>query len=526
MNFSFKKNIIIIVIAAVLALGIGGTVVGVNAYNSPGSRVSRYLGAAERYLSEMNYEQAVIEFKNILKIEPMNVDAYLGLADAYIGMGDTEKALEVLREGLEKTGDTSLQSKIDELTKPAESSSSSSAVQTSSSTTSDTTSEPVEQSDDEPKVTREYDEENRLVWEEVISPDGTITDTQYGEYYDDEGNVTGWGVIDKSVDRLDENGDYIPVSEYHYSEDGTLNNEYQYNDRGDLIKDYNVSEDVEGETGTTTSTYKYEYGPFGVLSKVKTVVEVWEEETQTYAITTNYTYDAAGKRISKVETNTWNGETDTSVTTNYTYDAAGKLISETEIGPDGSRREYTEYKYDSDGRRIERHSLHYRNRGGSLSQDETETWKYNDAGRRIEHYYSSRNNLNRENTKRTEHITIQKWDDAGRKIEDTTKTIRDGQLVSEDSRTHSYDEKSKTAEHKYSYKGLDRTRVSTSTHTYNENGRVVHRTTTTTYTDGRQPKTSESVITWVYEYDELGRVILETGHDEDGNYAGKWEYEY
>ncbi len=97
MNFSFKKNIIIIVIAAVLALGIGGTVVGVNVFNSPGNRVSRYLGEAERYLSEMNYEQAVIEFKNILKIEPMNVDAYLELADAYIGMGDKEKALEVLR---------------------------------------------------------------------------------------------------------------------------------------------------------------------------------------------------------------------------------------------------------------------------------------------------------------------------------------------------------------------------------------------------------------------------------------------
>ncbi len=457
MNFSFKKNIIIIVIAAVLALGIGGTVIGVNVYNSPGSRVSRYLGAAERYLSEMNYEQAVIEFKNILKIEPMNVDAYLGLADAYIGMGDTEKALEVLREGLEKTGDTSLQAKIDELTKPAESS--------SSSTTSDTTSEPVEQSDDKPKATREYDEENRLVWEDATSPDGTVTTTHYGEYQDEEGNVTGWGVLDKTVDRLDENGDYIPVSYYFYN--GIDSDEEQYNDRGDIISYNSISrywDEGEEKITTTTGTFKYEYGPFGAVSRVQTVVE------------------------------TWDGETDTSVyTTNYTYDTDGKLISETETRSDGSRREYTEYDYDAEGRRIGSYGWVYEDWGG-LSNEITETRKYNDAGRTIEWYRSNRIILFN-----SEYIRIQKLDDAGRLIE----------------RTESDEEP-------------DGTRVETLAYTYNENGHVVHITTTTTYTDGsgRQPETSESVISWVYEYDDLGRVILETGHYEDGSFAGKTEYEY
>ncbi len=497
MNFSFKKNIIIIVIAAVLALGIGGTVIGVNVYNSPGSRVSRYLGAAERYLSEMNYEQAVIEFKNILKIEPMNVDAYMGLVDAYIGMGDKEKALEVLREGLEKTGDTTLQAKIDELTKPAESSSSSSSVQTSSSTTSDTTSEPVEQPNDEPKVTREYDEENRLVWEDATSPDGTITTTNYGEYQDEEGNVTGWGVMDKTVDRLDENGDTIHVSYYSYDYDGTLLDEEQYNDRGDIISYNGISRVWDGDEeiiATDEGTFKYEYGSFGAISRV---------ETRFY---------------------TRGRETDTSVyTTNYTYDADGKLMSETETEADGSVRSYTEYDYDAEGRRIECYKQWFDY--GSLSADETQTWKYNDAGRRIEYYRSHRNHL----AKEKEYIKIQKWDDAGRPIEYTNRRTRDGQLVEEISHTWSRNDKGKAVEYKHSEKHPDyKTLVRTLTYTYNENGRVVHTKTTTTYTDGsgRQPETSESVITWVDEYDDLGRVILTTGHYEDGRFAGKTEYEY
>ena len=114
-GFSSKKNIIIIALAGVLALGIGGTAAAVGISNAPANRVSRYMGAAERYLSEMNYEQAVIEFQRILEIEPMNVDAYLGMAEAYIAMGDIDNAIETLRTGYEKTGDIGIKEKLDAL---------------------------------------------------------------------------------------------------------------------------------------------------------------------------------------------------------------------------------------------------------------------------------------------------------------------------------------------------------------------------------------------------------------------------
>lgn len=116
MNYTFKKNIIIIIIAALLAFGIGGTAVGVGVANIPKNRISRYMDAAERYLSELNYEQAVIEFQKVLDIEPMNIDAVLGLADVYAKLGDTDKALEILNDGYEQTGEKQLKRRIDKLT--------------------------------------------------------------------------------------------------------------------------------------------------------------------------------------------------------------------------------------------------------------------------------------------------------------------------------------------------------------------------------------------------------------------------
>ena len=64
--------------------------------------ISDTLSVAERYLSEMKYEQAIIEFDKILSVEPKNADAYLGKAEAYIGLGDHKSAADVLGEAVEK----------------------------------------------------------------------------------------------------------------------------------------------------------------------------------------------------------------------------------------------------------------------------------------------------------------------------------------------------------------------------------------------------------------------------------------
>jgi len=60
------------------------------------------LDSGEKYLSEMDYEQAVICFLKVLEIEPKNVKAYAGLAETYIKLENIDEAIEVLRQGLEQ----------------------------------------------------------------------------------------------------------------------------------------------------------------------------------------------------------------------------------------------------------------------------------------------------------------------------------------------------------------------------------------------------------------------------------------
>jgi len=58
-----------------------------------------------RYLSEGNYEEAIIAFTAAIEIDPKQAEAYIGLADVYTAQGDTEKAVEVLSQALEAVGE-------------------------------------------------------------------------------------------------------------------------------------------------------------------------------------------------------------------------------------------------------------------------------------------------------------------------------------------------------------------------------------------------------------------------------------
>ena len=105
-----------------------------------------------RYLSEDNYEEAIIAFTAAIEIDPNRVEAYVGRGDAYVGSGGTEdlvaalgdyekalgldktlvdawvgianvyiflgeydKAIEILNNGVIVTGDETLKSKLAEI---------------------------------------------------------------------------------------------------------------------------------------------------------------------------------------------------------------------------------------------------------------------------------------------------------------------------------------------------------------------------------------------------------------------------
>ncbi len=55
-----------------------------------------------RYLSEGNYEEAIIAFTAAIEIDPKRAEAYVGRGDAYIGLGETEENLTAARADYEK----------------------------------------------------------------------------------------------------------------------------------------------------------------------------------------------------------------------------------------------------------------------------------------------------------------------------------------------------------------------------------------------------------------------------------------
>ena len=112
------RIIIYIIIGAVIAAA--GVFLVLHSNNSKsGISLQDKLDLGHKYLVELSYDKAVLEFTDAIEIDPMNADSYLGLADAYIGQGDSDKAVEVLEKGFDKTGDDRIKEKLDEL-KPVE----------------------------------------------------------------------------------------------------------------------------------------------------------------------------------------------------------------------------------------------------------------------------------------------------------------------------------------------------------------------------------------------------------------------
>ena len=61
-----------------------------------------------RYLSEGKYAEAILAFTAAIEIDPKRSEAYVGLADSYIGMGDPDQAKEILQACLDVVDNSEL----------------------------------------------------------------------------------------------------------------------------------------------------------------------------------------------------------------------------------------------------------------------------------------------------------------------------------------------------------------------------------------------------------------------------------
>lgn len=68
-----------------------------------------------RYLSEGNYEEAIIAFTTAIEIDPKCVETYESLANTYISAGEVDAALAILEKGYKITQDASLLAFLEEI---------------------------------------------------------------------------------------------------------------------------------------------------------------------------------------------------------------------------------------------------------------------------------------------------------------------------------------------------------------------------------------------------------------------------
>ncbi|MBE5909915.1 tetratricopeptide repeat protein [Pseudobutyrivibrio sp.] len=106
-----NKKLIIIVAIVLLALIVGGIFL----FGGKGKKLEHYLDLGDKYLDEANFDEALAAYDKALEIDDMCVEAYLGKIEVLIRTEKFDEALEVAKEGYDKTGDERLAEKIEML---------------------------------------------------------------------------------------------------------------------------------------------------------------------------------------------------------------------------------------------------------------------------------------------------------------------------------------------------------------------------------------------------------------------------
>ena len=95
-----KKRIIIYIVIGLIAAAVIIAAIAAGT-GTPGTQsAAELLSLGQRYLLDMNYEQALVMFTRVIEIDPRNERGYTGAAQAYMGLGQTDNAIAVLEQGL------------------------------------------------------------------------------------------------------------------------------------------------------------------------------------------------------------------------------------------------------------------------------------------------------------------------------------------------------------------------------------------------------------------------------------------
>ena len=381
------RIVIYIIIGAVIA-AVGVFLVLHSNNSQSGISLQDKLDLGHKYLVELSYDKAVLEFTDAIEIDPMNADAYLGLADAYIGQGDTDKAVEVLEKGFDKTGDDRIKEKLDEL-KPVEK-----TTVTTVTTVSETIAESVK---------------NEYVY--MYIPNKAKSDSSYCHYKMDyptyqvltewSDGINQWGIHYELLDRESSSvlfNIFVPEKEdsivnidlsngdveigkefansYRYEErvrdykpkyvydengicrefiayrkdNGEIAYQIKYDDHGNSIEGFWTDDAIIGDCNAHTTSNSYTYNDNGrIIKKMSTSTAEYDDYTEHRNDTFEYFYDSNQNMIKSIDTykseSTDGSGFDGEFIDEYFYNSNNDLIKSIAYSK-GEELNHTIYEYD------------------------------------------------------------------------------------------------------------------------------------------------------------------------------------
>lgn len=297
-------------------------------------QASAYVGRGDTYIAsgetQENLAAAQADYEQAVELDTANADAYLGMADVCIRRGDFDRVLEILREGLEKTGgDQRIADKLAEIERGSYADSSGTVRRLNG-----------------------YNSNGELAWYHIFTCNEAGQQTAVTAY-DAAGHQTG------SMELLyDEEGRQLRVHSY-LLETGEIDgySEFEYDSRGNMIRSeyarlgeepnqYEVYAYNDDGICTSSSCYQLLYGPDGLIP------DDWHLSHSTE-------YDTWGKR----SRTTWYDDGKINGYYIYEYNDDGQESRMNNCDADGNIREYIISCYDGSGKFI---GQEYYNADGSL----------------------------------------------------------------------------------------------------------------------------------------------------------------
>ena len=340
---SVSRKPLIIVSAIAVALFVIFTVIfAVAVSGDKGENIqtvmSEKLSLGQKFLLDLEYDKAVAEFQAVIDIEPKNVDAYMGLASAYIGMGEKDKAIETLEKGLMETDDETIRAKLMELKTPEE-------------TTAEVTTAPETTTTPEETTVVEVKTKHPALKTINYFVPGSVS-YQYGSparkviyIYDDNGRIISEG------DSYDGRGGF--GFNYKYDSNGRLESKEQiaswnepmgkitliYNSIGQMVAEEYYDYPHFSEYIQESSQKRYIRYIYDDKNRLKRSEHYVDEELDYYIV---IQYGENDRIISKT---TFDSEDNILITRLPEY-RDGLIINEAKYDASGNATEYITYEYD------------------------------------------------------------------------------------------------------------------------------------------------------------------------------------